>query len=84
MVQLYPKITFGVGNMYKSFGWRKLVAAWELVIYNPVLDLETWWLPLMVGAVAAALCYRNRARLWQRWLRSKRQAAAEAGRDLSV
>ena len=76
--------------MYDSAWWRKVVATWEVVVYNPLLDLETWGLPLVVLVAAGALAARCRHR-WQHLLpwpwplswRGRRKPA-EGGRDLSV
>lgn len=71
-----------MSHMYHSYGWRKLVNLWEAVIYNPVLDVETWWVPLVCVGVGGVVVYRNRA-AWQRWHRS-RQQHTQGGRDLSI
>jgi hypothetical protein len=43
-------------HMFESTWWLRLVAVWELVVYNPVVDLGTWWFPLLVlgGVIVAA------------------------------
>jgi hypothetical protein len=81
-VQLYPKITLGSIHMYKSTGWRTLVSIWEVLIYNPLIDLESWWLVLLVLGAAGLFALRNLS-AWFKWLRSKR-LVSEGGRDLSV
>lgn len=52
-LQIYPRMTLGAEHMYKSAWWLRLVAVWEMLIFNPFIDLGTWWLPLALcgGAV---------------------------------
>eukprot|EP00887_Chlorella_sp_A99_P007143 scaffold2.g7143.t1 len=91
-LQVYPK-TFlaSEATMYDSAWWRWLVAAWEHVVFNPLLDLQSTGLPL--GAVAAAAALTRRwwvpvARVWwaRRRLRRRKQLAGalQEGRDLNV
>jgi hypothetical protein len=79
MVQVYPKITVGVANMYDSSWWQRLVRVWELLIYNPVMDLEAAWLPLLLVAAAGTCGYR----WWRRRRRLSRLKRA-GERDLNV
>ena len=46
--QVYPKLFLIGGSMYDTAWWRWLVAIWEALVYNPLIDL---------GA-----CYQARAR----------------------
>lgn len=81
-VQLYPKLTVGMGSMYESAWWARLVAVWEALIFNRVLDLEAAW-PFLLAAAAAGICgyryWRRRAAL----ARLKR-GPRDGERDLNV
>jgi hypothetical protein len=83
-MQAYPRITMGSARMYDAAWWKRVVAVWETVVYNPLLDLETWWLPLLLLAAAGGLLYRNRHRWPASWLWRSRRKPVEDGRDLSV
>jgi hypothetical protein len=89
-MQAYPRITLAGAQMYESKWWRKVAATWEIVIYNPVFDLETWGLPLIVVAAVAVLALRYRRKWlhllpwpWPVWWRTRRKPS-DGGRDLSV
>ncbi len=36
---MYPKLFLSGGSMYETAWWRWLVAVWEALVYNPVVDL---------------------------------------------
>jgi hypothetical protein len=86
-LQVWPKMWVGsAGGMYEAGWWVALVSAWEAVVYNPLLDLGGWGVPL-VGAAAAAAATRRRwapaaARFCGR--RRGRRPKASAQRDLDV
>ena len=61
LLQVYPKLFLSGGSMYDSRWWQVLVHSWELVVYNPVLDLEHTW-QLLLGFVV--LLYVS----WRLWL----------------
>lgn len=76
-MQAFPKLTLGSAAMYDTAWWRALVTAWEVVVYNPILDLERWWFVVLLACVAGAAVWRRRGGgLWR-----KQQ---QGGRDLSV
>ena len=37
--QVYPKLFLNGGSMYDTAWWRWLVAIWEALVYNPLIDL---------------------------------------------
>ncbi len=77
---MYPKTFLGEVSVYDSAWWKWLVWVWEAAVYNPLLDLEAWGLPLAVAAVLAYLCrrwYMHRLRAW--WLARRGAAAARGG-----
>lgn len=79
-VQAYPKMTVGMTNMYDSQWWQRLISVWEVLIYNPIMDLEAAWLPLLI-LVAAVFGYR----WWhKRRGRRNRKQLREGERDLNV
>jgi hypothetical protein len=42
-LQLYPKSFLGTGSsMYETATWQSLIGVWEIVIDNPVIDLQRW------------------------------------------
>lgn len=66
-LQVYPNTFLGEGSMYESRWWKYLVWAWEAAVYNPLLDLEAWGLPLAALALVAYLgrrWYLPAARGW--------------------
>ena len=81
-MQLYPKLTVGLGSMYDSAWWTRLVGVWEAIIFNRFLDLEAAW-PFLLAAAAGAACgYRY----WRRraHLSSLKRGPREGERDLNV
>lgn len=81
-MQLYPKLTVGMGSMYDSVWWARLVAVWEAIIFNQILDLEAAW-PVVLLLGAAAMCgYRY----WRRRseLARLKRGPREGERDLNV
>ena len=76
----------GGSSMYETWWWVALVAVWEVIIYNPILDLESIWrIALPIGALLWATwkvyvkCVRPRRR------RRQKQLQLSVGtRDLDV
>ncbi|KAK3267048.1 hypothetical protein CYMTET_24369, partial [Cymbomonas tetramitiformis] len=63
-LELYPKLYFGSAtSFYESNLWLQLAAVWEVLAFNPVLDLEEMG-PLLLGmsclAYLGVRCYRRR------------------------
>lgn len=42
-VQVYPKLFLSGGSMYETGWWSGLVKVWEVIVYNPVMDLQQGW-----------------------------------------
>jgi hypothetical protein len=64
--------------MYDKPWWGALVRGWEAVVYNPVLDLERWGVPLAAGAfvvLAGRRLWRPALLGW--WARRRRLAPGE-------
>ena len=57
-MQVYPKLYLSGGSMYDNYWWQLLVQGWEIVVYNPVLDLEQTWQVLVPAAVLAYIFWR--------------------------
>lgn len=75
--------------MYDSQWWQVLVRCWEMVVYNPIMDLQHTWQLLLLFVVLTALCWRLWRSCWNfRWHRrkDKRQLlpGARSERDLGV
>lgn len=81
-MQLYPKLTVGMGSMYESAWWARLVAVWEALIFNRVLDLEAAWPFLLVAAVAGMCGYRYLRRRMA--LARLKRGPRDGERDLNV
>lgn len=63
-LQIYPNLFLASGtSMYETSGWHAMVTGWEFIANNPIIDLETFGLPL-VGI--ASLAYYTRHRWWWR------------------
>ncbi len=59
-LQLYPKSFLGTGSsMYDTGTWQSLVGAWEIVIDNPLIDLERWGTVSVVVGVVLILTRRQ-------------------------
>jgi hypothetical protein len=39
-LQVYPKTFIGDASMYAQGWWKQLVKAWEVVIFNPLVDMQ--------------------------------------------
>jgi hypothetical protein len=59
-LQLYPKSFLGTGSsMYDTATWQSLVGAWEIVIDNPLIDLERWGAVSLVGGIVLIVTRRR-------------------------
>lgn len=58
-LELYPKSFLGTGSsMYETATWKSLVGVWEIVIDNPLIDLEQWGSVSLVFIVVLMLTRR--------------------------
>lgn len=90
-LQLYPRTFLGSSSsMFDTGGWQMMVSAWETVVNNPIVDVETWGLPI---AALTVLAYVTRRRWWaplaKGWCacgrrRVRRSKKSHADRDLDV
>lgn len=91
-LQVYPKLYLNGGSMYEAHWWAILVRIWEMLVYNPLLDLEKWWQILTPVAIVSFVawkvwvkCIRPR---WKRRQDKKLMLPTKQGttdrRDLSV
>jgi len=63
-LQIYPKSFLGSGSsMFETSGWQGLVKVWEVVVDNPIVDLESFGLP--VGCVAILGFMTRRKWAWR-------------------
>lgn len=81
-LEAYPKVTVGMANMYDSQWWQRLIGVWEVIIYNPLLDLEAAWLPMLILAAVTVCGYRWWRR--RRGQRGRSKQLREGERDLNV
>jgi Guanylate-binding protein, N-terminal domain len=59
-LQLYPKSFLGTGSsMYETATWQSLVGVWEIVIDNPLIDLERWGTVSLVVVMVLVLTRRR-------------------------
>lgn len=76
-LQVYPRTFMGDTSMYDKPWWQMLVKAWEVLVFNSVMDLERVGVPLLVLTAAAAVTRRwwlPRAQAW--WRRRKLKKAS--------
>ena len=67
ILQVYPKLYLNGGSMYEAHWWVILVRVWEIIVYNPVLDLEKWWQILTPVALVAFIAWK----LWVKCIRPR-------------
>ena len=69
-LEFYPKVYFSEEALYESDAWAYVSLAWELLVSNPLVDLDHWWRPMLLWPVIAYAAVRLRA-VWRtkaRWL----------------
>ncbi|KAL4550699.1 hypothetical protein Ndes2526B_g08809 [Nannochloris sp. 'desiccata'] len=65
-LQMYPKSFLGTGSsMYETATWQSLVGLWEVVIDNPLIDLERWGTVSFVLTVVLLSTRRRWAGKWR-------------------
>ncbi|KAK2401670.1 guanylate-binding protein [Trifolium repens] len=47
-LETYTKMFWSVESLYYNPAWQFIVASWETPVYNPILDLDRWAIPLGV------------------------------------
>jgi hypothetical protein len=79
------QLGLGGGQLYETRVWRALLAVWEAVVYNPLLDLERHWPLLLAAAALGVMAHKALQIHLQRHRRSNKRAQTHSGeRDLDV
>lgn len=87
-LQIYPRTFIGSSSsMFETKGWKMMTKAWELMINNPFVDLETWGFPLLGMFVILYLLRRRTWRMLSRLLPAKlrrKRSKFHGAKDLDV
>lgn len=47
-LETYTKMFWSIESLYYNSAWQFVVATWEILVYNPILDLDRWAIPVGV------------------------------------
>eukprot|EP00897_Mesotaenium_endlicherianum_P008252 jgi/Mesen1/7455/ME000389S06798 len=64
-LETYTRIFWSFEGLYYNAVWRAFIAVWEAVVFNPLLDMDKWSIPLAWCALVSLVlcrCYRVRRR----------------------
>ncbi|KAL3683680.1 hypothetical protein R1sor_001702 [Riccia sorocarpa] len=62
LLEVYMHLFWSAESLHYNPTWQLVVGVWEAVVYNPVLDLDRWAVPLAWLSVAAFIFCRYRRR----------------------
>ncbi|KAK4763279.1 hypothetical protein SAY86_009047 [Trapa natans] len=57
-LETYTRMFWSSEALYYNPIWHIIVAAWENLVYNPVIDLDRWAIPIMIMGALVLLYYR--------------------------
>jgi hypothetical protein len=89
-LQLWPRAFVGGASMFEAGWWRRVVAAWEAVVWNPLARLAPGWGGAgLLALLALCLVRRRRAKdsrgcCGARRARRRPKYVHTSGRDLDV
>ncbi|KAL2635536.1 hypothetical protein R1flu_007015 [Riccia fluitans] len=61
-LESYMHLFWSAESLYYNPTWQLVIGVWEAIVYNPVLDLDRWAVPLAWVSVAAFIFCRYRRR----------------------
>lgn len=69
-LETYTRMFWSAESLYYNPIWHVIVGTWETVVYNPILDLDRWAIPVCVMAALLVLYWRcsGRKKYGSRWL----------------
>lgn len=57
-LETYTRMFWSAESLYYNPVWHFIVAAWETLVYSPILDLDRWAIPVCVMAVIFVVYWR--------------------------
>ncbi|KAJ8547577.1 hypothetical protein K7X08_011163 [Anisodus acutangulus] len=57
-LETYTRMFWSAESLYYNPVWHFIVAAWETLVYSPILDLDRWVIPVCVIAVIFVVYWR--------------------------
>lgn len=69
-LETYTRMFWSAESLYYNPAWHVIVATWETVVYNPIVDLDRWAIPICVMMALFVLYWRcyGRKKYGSRWL----------------
>ncbi|KAE8668823.1 Guanylate-binding family protein isoform 2 [Hibiscus syriacus] len=69
-LETYTRLFWSSESLYYNPVWHYIVATWEAIVYNPILDLDRWAIPVGCMAALSVLYWRcyGRRKHKSRWL----------------
>ncbi|GMH30846.1 hypothetical protein Nepgr_032689 [Nepenthes gracilis] len=69
-LETYTRMFWSAEALYYNSIWHVIVAAWETIVYSPILDLDRWAIPICAAAAMFVLYWRcyGRKKYGSRWL----------------
>ncbi|XP_049409344.1 uncharacterized protein LOC125872630 [Solanum stenotomum] len=65
-LETYTRMFWSAESLYYNPVWHNFLATWETLVYNPILDLDRWAIPICVIA-AIFVFYYGRMQHGPRW-----------------
>lgn len=68
-LETYTRMFWSAESLYYNPIWHSFLATWETLVYNPILDLDRWAIPICVIAVIFVFYWRcyGRMQYGPRW-----------------
>uniref|UniRef100_A0A1D1ZEI7 Guanylate-binding protein 4 n=1 Tax=Anthurium amnicola TaxID=1678845 RepID=A0A1D1ZEI7_9ARAE len=61
-LETYTRMFWSAESLYYNPAWHFIVSTWEAIVYNPILDLDRWAIPLGVVLIIVLLYWRCNGR----------------------
>lgn len=69
-LETYTRMFWSAESLYYNPVWHVIVRTWEAVVYNPILDLDRWAIPMCIMVSLLVLYWRcyGRKKYGSQWL----------------
>lgn len=65
-LEFYPRVLFSEDALYGTLAWTYIAMVWEILVFNPLVDIDRPWKPLVIWPSIGFVVLRIRMYYWKK------------------